>query len=179
MLSKGAKRTTFYHITVILQYCWDKTIARSGDMYRDDSGILSLVIKCYGITNTSVQNFAIRISSIKTVPKCLRKLIVFFNKFNIIVVLSLLMSSLRVIVICQKYFGNHVISSQIHHFLLYLTWGVVLCGYAFVNNGYETYICTQTTVCQQLISPISSSHWDLCHINLIRLVFFRILIPMP
>ena len=45
-------------------------------MYRDDSGtsILSLVSKCFGITNTSVQNFAIRISSVKTVPKCLRKL---------------------------------------------------------------------------------------------------------
>ena len=47
-------------------------------MYRDDSGIFSLVIKCFGITNTSVQKFAIiRISSIKTVPKCLRKLKVF------------------------------------------------------------------------------------------------------
>ena len=77
MLSKGAKRTIFYHITVILQYCLDKTIARSGDMCRDDLGILTLVIKCFGITNTSVQNFAIRISSVKTVPKCLRKLKVF------------------------------------------------------------------------------------------------------
>ena len=46
-------------------------------MYRDDSGIFSLVIKCFGITNTSVQIFAIRISSIKTVPKCLWKLKVF------------------------------------------------------------------------------------------------------
>ena len=43
-------------------------------MYRDDSGVLSLVIKCFGITNTPVQNFAIRISSVKTVTKCLRKL---------------------------------------------------------------------------------------------------------
>ena len=47
-------------------------------MYRDDSGISSLVIQCFGITKTSVQNFAIRISSVKTVPKCLRKLNVFF-----------------------------------------------------------------------------------------------------
>ena len=77
MLSKGAKRTIFYHITVILQYCWDKTIARSGDMYMDDSGIFSLVIKCFGITNTSVHNFAIRIPSVNTVPKCLQKLKVF------------------------------------------------------------------------------------------------------
>ena len=46
-------------------------------MYRDASGILSLIINCFGITNTSVQNFAIRISSVKTVPKCLRKLNVF------------------------------------------------------------------------------------------------------
>ena len=82
-------------------------------MYRDDSGISSLVIKCFGITNTSEQNFAIRISSVKTVLKCLRKLKVFWKKINIDVS-SLLMSSLRVIVICQKYFGNHMISSQIH-----------------------------------------------------------------
>ena len=79
-------------------------------MYRVDLGILSLVIKCCSITNTSVQNFAIRNSSVKTVTKCLRKLRVFFNKFNIDVS-SLLMSSRRAIIICQKYFGNHVISS--------------------------------------------------------------------
>ena len=42
-------------------------IARSGDMYKDDSGISSLVIKCLGITNTSWQNFAVRISSVKTI----------------------------------------------------------------------------------------------------------------
>ena len=77
VLSKGAKRTIFYHITVILQYCWDKMIVRSGDMYRDDLGILTLVIKCFSITNTSVQNFAIRISSVKTVSRCLWKLKVF------------------------------------------------------------------------------------------------------
>ena len=46
-------------------------------MYRDDSGIFSVVIKCFGITNTSVQNFAIRISSVKIVSKCVRKLKVF------------------------------------------------------------------------------------------------------
>ena len=40
-------------------------------MYRDDLGTLALVIKCFGISNTSVQNFAIRISSVKTVLKCL------------------------------------------------------------------------------------------------------------
>ena len=43
-------------------------------MYRDDSGIFSLVITCFGITNISVQSFAIRISSVKTVTKCLLKL---------------------------------------------------------------------------------------------------------
>ena len=43
-------------------------------MCRDDLGILSLAIKCFGITNTSLQNFAVRISSVKTVSKCLRKL---------------------------------------------------------------------------------------------------------
>ena len=44
MLSKGAKRTTVYFITIILQYYWDKMIARSGDMYRDALGISSFVI---------------------------------------------------------------------------------------------------------------------------------------
>ena len=83
-------------------------------MYRDASGIFNLVIKRFCITNTSVQNFAIRISSVKNVPKCLRKLkVFFFNKFNIDVS-SLLMSSLRAMVICQKYCRNRVISSQIH-----------------------------------------------------------------
>ena len=31
-LCEGAKRGIFYHITVILLYCLDKMIARSGDM---------------------------------------------------------------------------------------------------------------------------------------------------
>ena len=85
-------------------------------MYMEYLGIFSLVIKCFDITNTSVQNFAIRISSVKTVPKFLRKLhSIFLNKFNIDVS-SLLMSSLRAIVIYQKYFENHVILSQIHLF---------------------------------------------------------------
>ena len=48
-------------------------------MYKDDSGILSLVIKYFGITNTSVQHFPIRISSVKTVPKCLRRIKVFLT----------------------------------------------------------------------------------------------------
>ena len=43
-------------------------------MYSEESGILRFVIKCFGITNTSVKKFAIPISSVKTVPKCLRKL---------------------------------------------------------------------------------------------------------
>ena len=42
-------------------------------MYRDGLVLLSLVIKCFGITTVSLQNFAIEISSVKTVPKCLRK----------------------------------------------------------------------------------------------------------
>ena len=43
------------------------------------------------------------------------------------------MYDLRALVICQKYFGNHVISSKIPFFLhLYLTRGVVLCVYGSV-----------------------------------------------
>ena len=46
-------------------------------MYRDALGIFSFVIKFFGITNTSAQNFAIRISSVKTVLKYLRKITFF------------------------------------------------------------------------------------------------------
>ena len=46
-------------------------------MYKDASGIFSLVVKRFGNTNTSVQTFVIRISSVKIIPKCLRKLKVF------------------------------------------------------------------------------------------------------
>ena len=40
-------------------------------MYEDDPGISNIIIKCFGIANTSVQNVAVRISSVKTVPNCL------------------------------------------------------------------------------------------------------------
>ena len=43
-------------------------------MDEDDSGILNMVIKYVCITNTLVQTFAVRISSLKTVLRCLRKL---------------------------------------------------------------------------------------------------------
>ena len=33
ILSKSTKRKIFYHIKVILQFYWDKTIARSGTIY--------------------------------------------------------------------------------------------------------------------------------------------------
>ena len=54
-----------YSITAILQYCWDKRIARSGDMMmnRDDLGIFSLFIKCFGITNIRLTIF--EFSSVK------------------------------------------------------------------------------------------------------------------
>ena len=115
MISKSTKRAKVYHITVILQYCWDKTIARGRDMYSDDSGILSLVIKCFGITNTSVQKFAIWTSSVQKSTEVFAENKSSLNKFNIDVS-YVLMSSLRAIVICQKKIWNHVISSQIHLF---------------------------------------------------------------
>ena len=64
-----------------------------------------------GITNTLVQNFAVWIPYIKIVPKSLRKLKM-LNKIDLHES-SLLMSSLRAIVICQRYFRINVISSQI------------------------------------------------------------------
>ena len=77
----------------------------------------------------TVQSFSARIPSVKTVRRtvCGNK-----NCFNIHV-LSLLMSSLRAIIICQKYFRITVISSQI---LLYspslvmrgcTLWGITIC----------------------------------------------------
>ena len=105
-LSKSAKRF-FYHTTVILQY-WDKTIARSGDVYEDEKGILSLVIKYFGITNTSVQNFPVWFSCHKTAPKYLWKLNVLWT--NVMYMHRLLISPLRAIVICQNYFRITVIS---------------------------------------------------------------------
>ena len=79
MSSKGAKRTILYHITVIMPYCLDKTIARSGDMYRDDLDILSLVILKMFLHNKYFgTKFRFSNSSVKTVTKCLRKLKVFF-----------------------------------------------------------------------------------------------------
>ena len=42
-----------YHsqwVTVILQNGCDKSTARNGDTYEDDSGILFFVIRCFGIS---------------------------------------------------------------------------------------------------------------------------------
>ena len=144
ILSKGAKITKFYHITVILQYCWDKTIARSGDMYRDGSAISSLVIKCFGITNTSIQNFAIRISSVKTCTEVFAETkSFFFNIFNIDVS-SLLMSSTP----CDSHLSkiiSKIMWYRLNSFflLLYLTWGVVLCGIC-LQYLYEIQCCHRT-----------------------------------
>ena len=75
--------------------------------------------------------------SVKTVTKCLRKLKVFFNKFNI-AVSSLLMSSLLSIVIFQNYLGNHVISSKIHLLAPLLnTRRCSLCLLPLYIYGYE------------------------------------------
>ena len=49
--SEGAKRKTIDHVRVILQYCSEKTKALSEDIYADDSGISSLVIKWFGINS--------------------------------------------------------------------------------------------------------------------------------
>ena len=45
--------------------------------------VQSFVIKCFGITNTPVQNFDVQISSVKTVPKCLHELKVLWT--NVII----------------------------------------------------------------------------------------------
>ena len=54
-------------------------------MYEDDSGILSLVIKCFGITSKAWQNFAVRIFSVKTVLEVFTETKSFANKFNMLV----------------------------------------------------------------------------------------------
>ena len=62
----------------VLAYCQCASALISGNkalfVFVDLIGEKNQVILEFGITNTSVQNFAIQISSVKTVPKCLRKL---------------------------------------------------------------------------------------------------------
>ena len=77
-------------------------------MYENDLGISNLFMKCFGISNISMKNYAARISSVGIVPECLRKLKSLVNKFNIHVSF-LLCFSLHAIVICQKYFRITVI----------------------------------------------------------------------
>ena len=79
-------------------------------MYKDDSGILSLVIKCFFGTKFRYSNFLCQNST-----EVFAENKSFLNKFDIDAT-SLLMSSFPEIVICQKYAGNHVISSEIHLF---------------------------------------------------------------
>ena len=59
----------------------------------------------------------------------------FLNKFNIDVS-SLLMSSLRAIVICHKYFGNHMISSQIHLFAPLLNMRCCTLWYSWLQISF-------------------------------------------
>ena len=121
-------------------------------MYRDDWCILSLVISCFGIINTSVQNFGIRISStdrsVKTVPKCFWDLKVFLTHLIYIYIIFIdVFTSYDSH--CQKYFGNHVISSQIHLFAPLLemrhctlwqrTWRSSLCFAIHVESTYKTW----------------------------------------
>ena len=70
-------------------------------MCKDESGLSSLLIVCFSITNPMIQYFAVRISS---VSKWLRKLF-FVNKINIHIK-SLLMSLLRAMIIPPEYFLN-------------------------------------------------------------------------
>ena len=57
-------------------------------MHEDDSDILSLVIKSLGITNLSLQIFALRIRSFKNVPTCLRNLKVFERNLNACIIFT-------------------------------------------------------------------------------------------
>ena len=93
-------------------------------MYVDDSGIISLVTKCFGITNTPVQNSDVRIlcTEVFAVTKH------FINKFDIDVP-SLLMSSLNAVVILQKY----LLSTCKHYQKFYLIW------YLHVESKHRTY----------------------------------------
>ena len=81
------------------------------------------------------------------------------------------MSSLRAIVICQKYFGNHVISSQIHLFAPLLnTRRCTLCNmrstlnYVLSNNG----ICIK----ERLSVPLLQILTNMCQVNMICIVFY-------
>ena len=94
-------------------------------MYEDYSGILMLVIRCLGITNTSNKISLFEFPFLKLYWGVCRK---FVNLCNIHVS-SLFVSSLRAIVICQKYFRITVISSKIRLFvhLLVMSHCTVIC----------------------------------------------------
>ena len=110
MLSKGAKRTIIDHITVIMQYFWEKRlhgVEICTIMHKDDSGIFSV---------SASQTLRYKISLFECLLLKLYRSVCgnqkFLNKYNIDV-LFILMSALLAIVNCQKYFGNHMISSKI------------------------------------------------------------------
>ena len=101
--------------TVILQYCWIKRLHRVETCIE--------MIQVYSVWSLNVsasQTLRYKISLfefplLKTRTEVIAETKRFLNKFNIDVS-YLLMSSLRAIVICQKYCGDRVISSQIHLF---------------------------------------------------------------
>ena len=72
-ISSKVAKNEFNHSILFSHYCRDKTIAWSGDVNEDAKSIVSLFIKHSSMINTSVQNFAVRISSVKTLPKSLSK----------------------------------------------------------------------------------------------------------
>ena len=111
-------------------------------MYKDYSGILSLVINYFGITNTSVKYFAVRISSVKIVPKCLPKLIFreqYLRLYNLY----------RVLTPCDNHFSKilqnccDIVSNR---YFCTLT-----CNEALYTVIMDIIICTQTKVKQHHI----------------------------
>ena len=98
-LSEGAKRRQFYHITVILQYCLDKTIAQSGDIYKDDSGTLNLVINISASQTLRCKISLFEFPLLKLHLSVWGILKFLWTKFKNIHVSSLLISSLHAIVI--------------------------------------------------------------------------------
>ena len=78
----------------------------------------------------------------------------FLKKFNIDVS-SLSMSSLRVIVIFQKYFGNHVISSQFHLFVRLLNRRCTLWLKSFPNDDIKR---SMINPCLSTLDSLSCSY---------------------
>ena len=127
---------------------------------------LIAVIKCIGITNTSVQKFAVRISSLITVLKCLRKLkVLWTNLIYIVHISSLFMSSLRAIVIFHKYWRIYLWCSNAWNARMTYT------TFNFIRRYISCYVIASLNnekvhICPESIFPLETNQKTFSMLNM-------------